>query len=131
MSFNTVHVLTDRECEASLCYGKEELTIIDDLNIPKHYAVKKLEDGEIGYTIKVEYPFGADEPNIFLAPADEFCPDPKDMVGPMFDGYYAEFQYNQFIKKFIEDKIGYKLTCNVIKIHDRFETWDVYEALSR
>lgn len=50
------------------------------------------------------------------------------MIGPMFDGVYAVIDH--MVQRQLEKKLGHPIN-EVIRVMDRFETPEMYDALSR
>tara|TARA_R110001632_G_scaffold14395_1_gene48576 strand:+ start:295 stop:657 length:363 start_codon:yes stop_codon:yes gene_type:complete len=120
MSFNTANILRGKYGSSN---GPDEITIDHKdagIDIPDHYWVTEADDEKPLYKLVYRPQFG-----YHLAPVAE---NPEGMLGPMFDGNYAAISWE--IKKALEKKLGHPYT-DVLHVHDRYETQETYDLLSR
>ena len=138
MSFNTANLITTKFGSKDLLEGKEEITL--DYNIKQGSPMSPLLDDETTvdrFTIPVGY--NTTEPNdeaplcklvyreqfgYHIEPVDQ----PKDMVGAMHNGVYAEI--DGLVRVQLSKKLGYPCP-HLIPVHDRFETQESYNILCR
>jgi hypothetical protein len=124
MTFNTAEVISSRfgDSPCSASHGINEITIDLEnagLKLPDHYAVIEPSEEAPLYRVVYREAFG-----YHLEPVER----PEGMIGPMGDGKYARIPYR--LKQLLSEKAGYPVT-EVLPIHDRFETPEMYERLSR
>tara|TARA_R110000803_G_C11895633_1_gene311474 strand:- start:92 stop:478 length:387 start_codon:yes stop_codon:yes gene_type:complete len=119
MSFNTADLLVTRHGSKSLTKGCEEITI-EGVNVPTGYWKTKPSEQAPLYKLVYRKQFG-----VHLEPVNK----PEGVIGPMANGVYADVGSN-FIKKTIEIMLGYPCP-DLIPVHDRFETQEMYNMLSR
>ncbi len=124
MAFNTANLMITRHGQSRLSasYGKKEITLdlaSADIKIPDHYFVTEPNAEAPLYKFVYRQAFG-----YHLEPADQ----PKGMIGPVVDGVYAVIDHR--VQKQLEKKLGHPIN-EVIRVMDRFETPEMYDALSR
>lgn len=66
---------------------------------------------------------------LYLAPYSK-TDEQLHMAGPMFGGNYAETSDGRWARM-LRSRYGMSLGSTCLPIHDRYETWEAYEALSR
>ena len=120
MSFNRAYVATSRFGSKGLLEGKEEITL--EVDLPDRYFTQEVEPDAPLYRFVWRDAFG-----YHLEPVDQ----PKGMIGPMANGVYAE------IPSMVREKLakakgikGYAVP-ELMMVHDRFETQEMYDRLSR
>tara|TARA_Y100000114_G_scaffold97866_1_gene91079 strand:- start:13 stop:390 length:378 start_codon:yes stop_codon:yes gene_type:complete len=125
MSFNTAYILTTKFGSTDLLEGKDQITLDFDsagISIPSIYATSELSEDRPLYKFVWREQFG-----FHLEPMDQ----PEGMAGPFGNGVYAEV--NRLVrKKLAESKnIDINQIPELMRVHERFKTWDEYEALSK
>ena len=117
MAFNRAHLITTKYGSKGLLRGKEEITL--DVEIPNGYLTYEADEEAPLYKFVYREAFG-----FHLEPVDQ----PEGMIGPMANGVYAEIDY--MVKEKLSKKAGYPVS-QLIRVHDRFETQEQYDANSR
>ena len=124
MTFNTAEIITSKfgDSPCSVSHGINEITIDlenSGLKLPDHYAVSEPSKEAPLYRLVYREAFG-----YHLEPVEQ----PEGMIGPIGDGKYARIDYA--ITRLLRGKAGYPVG-DVLPIHDRFETPEMYDFLSK
>lgn len=123
MAFNNASLISKRgPSKLSACYGKKEITLdlaSAGITLPEYYSVEAATEEAPLYKLVYREAFG-----YHLEPVDQ----PEGMLGPMFDGVYAVI--DNMVARELQKKCGYPIG-EVIPVMDRFETQEMYDALSR
>ena len=120
MSFNRAYLTTSKFGSKGLLQGKKEITL--RVEVPKHYATQEVSPEAPLYKFVWRDAFG-----YHLEPVDQ----PEGMIGPMANGVYAEI--NSTVREKLAKAKGIKgyAVPELMRVHDRFETQEMYDALSR
>jgi len=120
MAFNRAYLRTSKFGSKGLLAGKKEITL--EVEIPDGYFTQEVAPEAPLYRFVWRDQFG-----YHLEPVDQ----PEGMIGPMANGVYAE------IPSMVREKLakakgikGYAVP-ELVRVHDRFETQEMYDALSR
>lgn len=120
MAFNRAYLTTTKFGSKGLLEGKEEITL--DIEIPNRYFTQEAEPKAPLYRFVWRDAFG-----YHLEPVDQ----PEGMIGPMANGVYAEID-SLVISKLAKAKgIKEYAVPDLVSVHDRFETPEMYDLLSR
>lgn len=121
MAFNQAWLTTTRHGDYGLTKGCDQITI-EGIKVPSGYWEAEPSDKaplyRIVYRDYLNY--------IHLEPVEQ----PKGKVGPMANGVYADVSSSDFITNHIEKILGHRCP-DLIPVHDRFETQEQYDLLSR
>ena len=120
MAFNQAWLTTTKFGSYGLTEGCECITI-EGVEIPSGYATSTANPKAPLYRIVYREQFG-----VHFEPVNQ----PSGMLGPMANGVYAQVSNSQFLKKHITKILGYPCP-DLIRVHDRFETQEQYDFLSR
>ena len=120
MAFNRAYLTTSKFGSKGLLEGKKEITL--EVEIPDGYFTQEVAPEAPLYRFVWRDAFG-----YHLEPVDQ----PEGMIGPMANAVYAE------IPSMVREKLakakgikGYAVP-ELMKVHDRFETQEMYDVLSR
>ena len=120
MAFNRAYLTTSEFGSKGLLEGKKEITL--DVEIPDGYFTEDVEPKAPLYRFVWRDAFG-----YHLEPVDQ----PEGMIGPMANGVYAEIP-SMVREKLAKAKgIEEYAVPRLMSVHDRFETPEMYDALSR
>lgn len=124
MPFNTAEIMNSRHggSRHSTSYGKEDITLdlaSAGVKLPKHYSTLEANEERPLYRFVYRPQFG-----YHLEPVER----PEGVVGPMFDGVYAVVP--SMVREALEAIAGERVP-DAMRVHDRFETQEMYDFLSR
>ena len=120
MAFNQAWLTTTRHGDYGITKGCDQVTI-EGVEIPSGYWKAEPSDKAPAYRIVYRSQFG-----VHLEPVDQ----PTGKIGPMANGVYADVSSSKFLRKHITEILGYPCP-DLISVHDRFETQEQYDFLSR
>ena len=120
MAFNRAYLTTSKFGSKGLLKGKKEITL--EVEIPDGYFTQEAAPEAPLYRFVWRDAFG-----YHLEPVDQ----PEDKVGPMANGVYAEI--DDLVRKKLAKEKGIEeyAVPELIRVHDRFETQELYNSLSR
>jgi hypothetical protein len=122
MAFNTAKLVrTSKSSILNASNGCEEITLEID-GLPDNYFTSEPTPDKPLYRFVWRDAFG-----YHLEPVDQ----PDGMVGPMADGVYAKIQYEVQMTLARQKGIKGYAVPELMRVHDRFETQEMYDALSR
>ena len=120
MAFNRAYLTTSKFGSKGLLKGKDSITL--EIDIPEGYWTLEADARAPLYRFVWRDAFG-----YHLEPVDQ----PEGMIGPMYGGVYAEID-RMVIEKLAKAKgIEEYAVPELMRVHDRFETQEMYDALSR
>ena len=127
MSFNRAYLLTTKFGSQDLTDGKEEISLdfnSASISIPSYYATSEVSEDAPLFKFVWREAFG-----FHLEPAN-IPAEYEGMVGPMGNGVYAEV--NSLVRKKLAESKGIDISeiPELMRVHDRFETKDLYRVNS-
>ena len=120
MAFNRAYLRTSKFGSKGLLEGKEEITLA--VEIPDNHFIQEVTPEAPLYRFVWRDAFG-----YHLEPVDQ----PEGMIGPMANGVYAEI--NSTVREKLAKAKGIEeyAVPKLMSVHDRFETQEMYDMLSR
>ena len=120
MAFNRAYLTTSEFGGKGLLKGKKEITL--EVEIPDNYFTQEVEPDAPLYRFVWRDAFG-----YHLEPVDQ----PEGMIGPMANGVYAEI--DSMVRRKLAKEKGIKgyAVPELMRVHDRFETQEMYDMLCR
>jgi hypothetical protein len=120
MAFNRAYLTTSKFGSKGLLKGKKEITL--EVEIPDGYFTLEADAEAPLYRFVWRDAFG-----YHLEPVDQ----PEGMIGPMANGVYA--QIDSMVREKLAKAKGIEeyAVPELMKVHDRFETQEMYDMLSR
>ena len=120
MTFNRAYLVNSKFSSKGLLEGKQEITL--DVDFLDGYFTKVADSEAPLYRFVWRDAFG-----YHLEPVDQ----PKGMLGPMHNGVYAKIDY--MVREHLAKAQGIKVYAvpALVNVHDRFETQETYDSLSR
>ena len=120
MAFNRAYLTTSKFGSKGLLKGKKEITL--EVEIPDGYFTQEAAPEAPLYRFVWRDQFG-----YHLEPVDQ----PEGMIGPMANGVYAEI--DSMVREKLAKEKGIKgyAVPELVRVHDRFETQEMYDDLSR
>ena len=120
MAFNRAYLRTSKFGSKDLLEGKKEITL--EVEIPDGYFTQEVTPDAPLYRFVWRDAFG-----YHLEPVDQ----PEGMIGPMANGVYAEI--DTLVREKLAKEKGIKgyAVPELMRVHDRFETQEMYDMLCR